>query len=223
MKLAWIAVGALALSGTAWAQQPPSEFEEEQKEERARERAEEVSEQAASKVESTTEEVAEIVYTERGMLGDGEEVRNTIVTDPIGVILGDGVNAQYYRPISPKVSAVIGGRFARTRLGEGGAATTAGATGGVDFFMLGENNEGLRIGPRIVGNVGTETIGENAVAGSIGAGGELGYNWIAESGVTAGVAGGVNALLGGSVNVDVEGFGEAGINPYGRINIGYSW
>ena len=38
--------------------------------------------------------------------------------------------------------------------------------------------------------LGNNTVGQNASFASIGIAGELGYNWIASNGITAGAAGG---------------------------------
>jgi hypothetical protein len=71
------------------------------------------------------------------------------------------------------------------------------AASGLDFFVLGQNNAGLRIGPRVEVAAGRERVsGSSTTFARMGLAGELGYNYIASNGVTALVAGG----LGGRVS-----------------------
>lgn len=158
----------------------------------------------------------------RGQLED-KVVNNTITTNPLGIVTGDGLNVEYARPISDKFSAVGDARLGRARLGDG-SVTNLGLGGGVDYFIIGSRNEGLRVGPRLELGLGgvTGTEGNNGAFGSLGAGGEVGYNWIASNGFTAGAAAGINGrLVGGGERT--QSFSNAVLGPYGKLNLGYSW
>ena len=153
------------------------------------------------------------------------EVRNTLTTDPLATVLGSGVNAQYERPFSPKLSGVAGASFGRLSAGDG-AVYRFGGTLGADYFAIGRDNEGLRIGPRVNVGVGRETIGSASTFASLGLDGELGYNWIARSGLTAGAAGGLGIVGATSSNQQtLFNRTEAGaaFDRYLKLNLGYSW
>lgn len=158
----------------------------------------------------------------RGTLGSGKEVGNSITIDPIGFFIGEGVNATYWRPVSPKVTLLGTVRYTRVDIRENGSATSAGVTLGGDYFMIGAHNEGFRIGPRVEAGVGGETFGESDVSGSLGLAGELGYNWIAANGITAGVGAGLRGRVAGST-LSGDRPSSAAFGPYGRLNLGYSW
>jgi hypothetical protein len=159
-----------------------------------------------------------------GALSSGKDVRNTLTTDPIATVTGDGLNLDYMHSLGNKFDWDLGGRFARTQLG-GAAATSFGVKGGVDYFIIGRHNEGLRIGPRVeLGLGGTSQAGAGSTLGSFAAGGELGYNWIASNGLTAGLAGGLRELVGGQpVSVAGAPSVASSFGPYGKLNLGYSW
>jgi hypothetical protein len=154
-----------------------------------------------------------------GLVGD-KFIKNTVTLDVAGVAFGDGINGQWVRSTTPKFSTVVGGNYSRTD-GVGGAITKFGAEVGLDYFVIGQHNEGLRIGPRVVGSVGVDTTGSSAGFADVGAGAELGYNFISRQGITAGAAAGWDLLfkgrLGGSSEGDIDG------HPYGKLNVGYSW
>lgn len=158
----------------------------------------------------------------RGTLGSGKEVGNSLTMDPIGLFIGEGINLTYWRPVSPKVTLLGAARYSRIDVRENGSTTSAGITVGGDYFMIGANNEGFRIGPRVEAGVGGETFGESDVSGSLGLGGELGYNWIAANGITAGLAAGLRGKVAGST-LSGDRPSTAAFGPYGRLNIGYSW
>jgi hypothetical protein len=157
---------------------------------------------------------------EMGKLTEDKDVRNTATIDVSGLVLGDGINGQFVHSNSEKVSTVVGGNYSRAS-GVGGAITKFGAELGVDYFVLGRRNEGLRVGPRVVASLGVDTTGGSAGFGDVGAGGEVGYNFITAEGLTAGAAAGWDLVfsgrLGGNTTGDVSG------NPYGKFNVGYSW
>ncbi|MDQ3266740.1 MAG: hypothetical protein M3Y59_24330 [Myxococcota bacterium] len=197
------------------------------------ERASEGAEEAGSGMAASIDEATDAVQGEpstfaRGSLEEGR-VNNTLTTNAFGYFTGTGLNATYQRPISDKFSAVGGASFSRTSQGAG-AATRFGLQAGVDYFILGQHNEGLRIGPRVETAFGGETAGENSAFGSLSAAAELGYNWISARGLTAGLGAGVAAGFGGTSD---NGTGEpksedvdnlnAGVLPYARLNVGFSW
>ena len=159
---------------------------------------------------------------ERGMLASGKEVRNSLTLNPVALFSGEGVNLTYWRPVSPKVTLVGGARYSRTDIRDNGAMTTFGVTAGADYFVIGQQNEGLRVGPRIDAGVGGQTFGETDVSGSLGLAGEVGYNWIASNGVTAGLSAGLRGRLAGST-LSGDRPSSASFGPYGRLNLGYSW
>lgn len=189
------------------------------------------AEKTGNVVSSSVAEAAQAVKgqparLDRGMLRDGGEVRHTVTTNPLGFFTGTGVNAAYQRPLSERFSVVAGGSFARANAGDG-AATRIGVLGGANYFLVGQNNEGLYVGPRAEVGLGRETSGQASSFGSFNAAGEVGYNWISSAGLTAGAGAGVRAGFGGSTDtaggegsVDVDGRRAA---PYMKIGLGYSW
>lgn len=164
------------------------------------------------------------VHLDKGELRSGNDVRDSLTTNPLGLFDGEGINLQWEKPFADKFSWLVGGRYARAVAG-GGSVTAFGAQGGIDWFMIGRRNEGLFLGPRVNLGAGTGTVGPTTLLGNIGAAGELGYDWIASNGITAGLASGVNVNLGGGLDTQNVGAsrGLASATPYGRLNIGYSW
>jgi len=154
-----------------------------------------------------------------GTLSDGREVRSTLTTSATGLFTGQGLNATYERSLMNKVSGLLGANFSRTRAADG-AVMAFGAVAGVDWFPIGRHNEGLRLGPRVNVDLGTETIGESTTFAAIGIAGEAGYNWIATNGITAGVAAGIRGEWGGITKEEIF---DGGWSPYGTLNVGYSW
>jgi hypothetical protein len=153
-----------------------------------------------------------------GELRDGREVKNTVTTSATGLFLGQGANATWWRSFTDKFSGNVGASFSRTRGGDG-ALTVFDAQVGADWFLIGHHNEGLRLGPRVDLALGSNTVGEDDSFASIGISGELGYNWIASNGITAGGAAGLRGQTGSQIN----GFGTGSWYPYGTVNVGYSW
>jgi len=163
-----------------------------------------------------------------GEVRDGKIVHNTITTDPLGTALGSGLNAEYSRGVGSKFAVVGGARFARTYAAED-FVTNFGVRLGADYFILGRNNEGLRIGPRADLSLGNVSGGGQLLQSSngtafrdLGLGGELGYNWIAVNGITAGAAAGLMGHTASATTNDVRIAGGS-FGPYGKINLGYSW
>ena len=210
-KYTWIPAGLMLLGGAALAQAAVDP-----------DRDTAATEAAAEVGQSYDEGKAAIKGYESplvmGELRDGRMVRNTLTTSATGLFLGQGVNAAFQRSFSEKFSGVLGANFSRTRA-VGGALTNFGAMAGVDWFIIGQHNEGLRLGPRLDVGLGSDTVGDNQTFASIGIAGELGYNWIATNGITAGASAGLHGQRGGVTN----GLGTGTWFPYGSVNVGYSW
>jgi len=201
---------------------------------KAEQKTEEVADRSAGRAEAVGSGVAsslgeakdavkgEPSQLERGQLED-HDVRNTVTISPFGMLTGSGLNFLYARPFSDRLSWVAGGNWARTALSDG-AATTLGLTGGVDYFLIGSRNEGLRIGPRLELALGRNSIGANSGFGQVALAGELGYNWISSKGLTAEAGVGLRGAASASTAADVnKGNVEGDFNPYGKLGIGYSW
>jgi hypothetical protein len=150
-------------------------------------------------------------------------VLNTVTTNPIGILTGEGLNAEFERPVAGKVSWMAGARYAQTSVANG-SATNFGAEGGVDYFLVGQNNEGLRIGPRVELGFSRENVAGETLDGRLAAAGELGYNYIAPRGLTGSAAVGLGGQLFGSSATNAQGFlGTGAFAPYAKLGLGYSW
>jgi hypothetical protein len=149
----------------------------------------------------------------------------TLVTNPIGWFSGLGVNAELFGALEalPKISWAVGGRYSQADVSNG-TATTFGAMGGVDWFIIGRNNEGLRLGPRVEVAAGREEIQGDTTFARMGFGGEVGYNFIASNGLTGLVAGGVGGRVAGDEqNDDFASFVGGEFGPYLKLGLGFSW
>jgi hypothetical protein len=154
----------------------------------------------------------------------GGPVGYTLVTNPVGWFSGLGVNAELSHPIDPRFSWVLGARYSATDVANG-TASTFGVMGGVDLFVLGQNNAGLRIGPRMELAAGRERVSDSSTTfARLGLAGEVGYNYIASNGVTATVAGGVGGRVAGdSQNESFASFVGGEFGPYLKLGLGWSW
>jgi hypothetical protein len=156
----------------------------------------------------------------------GGPVGYTLVSDPVGYFNGLGANAELYGAIrdAPKFSWVAGARYSQTDVSTG-TASTFGALGGVDWYIVGRNNEGLRVGPRLEVAAGREDIqGGDTDFARMGLGGEVGYNFIATNGITGVIGGGIGGRIAGDEqNEDFESFVGGEFGPYARIGLGFSW
>jgi hypothetical protein len=161
-----------------------------------------------------------------GMRRGGRPVGYTIITNPIGWFNGLGVNAEVFGAFmdAPKFSWIGGARYSQTDVSNGNAKTF-GALAGADWFIIGRNNEGLRLGPRVEVAAGRESVGTgSSTFARMGLGGEVGYNFIATNGITGLVAGGVGGRVAGdSQNEDFESFVGGEFGPYAKIGFGFSW
>jgi hypothetical protein len=153
----------------------------------------------------------------------GGPVRNTLTTNPIGWFNGTGMNLELMRVLDRKFAWTVGGRYSSTDATNGSVASF-GAGAGVDVFLIGQNNEGLRLGPRLSGDIGRETFQGTTTFARLGGSGELGYSFIATNGVTGQLGGGYGLRLAGDKNDVFDNTftgGESG--PYVKLNLGYSW
>jgi hypothetical protein len=152
-------------------------------------------------------------------------VSYSLVTNPVGWFNGLGVNAELFGAIkpAPKFSWSAGARYSQTDASNG-EATTFGAMGGVDWFIIGQNNEGLRVGPRLEVAAGREEFEGDTTFARLGLGGEVGYNFVATNGVTGLVAGGLGGRVAGDEeNEDFASFVGGEFGPYLKFGLGYSW
>jgi hypothetical protein len=183
----------------------------------------ETAQSVSSAVQGAAQDVRQQIgqVQDRGLQGAGMR-RNTLVTDAIGSVTGEGLNAEYQRPLSDKISGVVGGHFSRTNT-VGGSATAFGASVGADYFLLGGYNQGLRIGPRAGLDFGGVSDNQDTnIDTRLGLGAELGYNWTGSSGLSAQLAGGLGGRVGGSVGGLDDRFG-GDFGPYVKANVGWSW
>jgi hypothetical protein len=159
-----------------------------------------------------------------GYRAGGGPITSTLVTNPVGWFDGLGVNAEFHRSFEPKFSWVGGARYANTDVSNG-TASTFGAMAGVDWYVLGRNNEGLRVGPRVEVAAGREDIaGEDTTFARMGLGGEIGYNFVASNGLTALVAGGLGGRVAGDEqNEDFASFVGGEFGPFLKLGLGYSF
>jgi hypothetical protein len=149
----------------------------------------------------------------------------TLVTNPVGWFNGLGVNAELFGSFedAPKFSWSTGARFSQTDATNGNVQTF-GAMGGVDWFIIGRNNEGLRVGPRLEVAAGREEFQGDTTFARMGLGGEVGYNFIASNGLTGLVAGGLGGRVAGDdENEDFASFVGGEFGPYLKLGLGFSW
>lgn len=158
-----------------------------------------------------------------GFRRSGGAVRSTLITNPVGWFNGLGMNAELFRSFEPRLSWVAGARYSNTDA-TNGTASTFGLLGGVDLFLLGRNNEGLRIGPRVELAAGRENFQGSTTFARLGMAGEVGYNFIASNGVTGLLAGGLGGRVAGDEkNQDFSSFVGGDFGPYLKFGLGYSW
>jgi len=212
-KYTWIPAGLMLLGGAALAQAAVDPDPG----------ASSAAVRATDDVNQSVQEGKEAIRGDRsvlamGELRDGRDVKNTLTTSATGLFLGSGLNAAWERSFTEKFSGILGANFSRTRAADG-ALTELAAMVGVDWFIIGQYNEGLRLGPRLDVGYGRDTVGTNDSFGTVGVAGELGYNWIASNGITAGLGAGLHGQTGSKIN----GLGTGTWFPYGSVNVGYSW
>jgi hypothetical protein len=150
---------------------------------------------------------------------------NMLTTNPVGWFNGIGVNATYSRALErfDKISWVGQARYSRTS-GSNGNVTAFGLGGGADYYLMGRNNEGLRIGPRLSTSFGSEDFGGETSFGMVGLSGEIGYNFVATNGLAASAYGGFGGRVAGDdQNEEWEDFTGGEFGPYVGLGLGYAW
>jgi hypothetical protein len=157
-----------------------------------------------------------------GMRSSGRPVGYTLITNPVGWFTGLGINAEVFGAINPKFSWVGGARYSRTD-STSGAVDTFGLEGGADWFLIGQHNEGLRVGPRLELAFGRDPSQSSANFGWLGLSGEAGYNFIATNGITGTVAVGLGGRIAGHKREDFSSFTGGEFGAYAKLGIGYSW
>jgi len=162
-----------------------------------------------------------------GLRGGGRPVNYLLVTNPVGWFDGLGVNAELWGALggAPMFSWVGGVRYSGTDTSNG-SATTFGLEAGFDWFIYGQHNEGLRLGPRVEFAAGRQhlTGGNSTTFGRMGLGGELGYNFIATNGISGLAAVGLGGRVAGdSSNENFASFVGGEFGPYAKIGIGFGW
>jgi hypothetical protein len=148
---------------------------------------------------------------------------NLLSSDLLGAVTGDGINAEYSRAYEDRLSLVGRIRYSRTNA-SGRAATNIGIGAGFDYFLLGGENQGLRVGPRLEGSFGSlSTVGETNGYGRLALLGEVGYNLVSNGGLTGVLAAGFDLRVAGEQGTDV-GFNASGnFSPYVRLGVGWAW
>lgn len=153
----------------------------------------------------------------------------SLYTNPIGWFTGLGVNAQMFGAIdsAPKFSWVTGLRYANADT-TNGSASTFGAMAGADWYILGGNNKGMRLGPRLEVAAGRERFGsgddDTTTFARLGLSGEFGYNFLATNGVSGNAAVGLGGRVAGdSENENFASFVGGDFGPYVSVGLGYSW
>jgi hypothetical protein len=158
----------------------------------------------------------------RGMHRSGQPFESTVSTNPVGWFTGIGVNAEVLRSFRPDLSWIAGAHYTQTNATERNLYTL-GFVGGLDWFVLGQHNEGLRIGPRLDFSFGREVSTESTTSSRLGVAGEVGYNFIATNGITGQAAFGLGGRLAGDENEELSASAGGEFGPYVKLGVGYSW
>lgn len=153
----------------------------------------------------------------------GGPVGYTLITNPFGWFTGVGVNAELHRAFDPKFSWVAGARYSATDASNG-TAKTFGGMAGIDWYVVGRNNEGFHIGPRAEIAAGREEFQNSSTFARLGLSGEAGYSFIATNGLTGMLAVGLGGRVAGDdQNEDFASFVGGEFGPYLKAAFGFSW
>jgi hypothetical protein len=161
----------------------------------------------------------------RGMTGmrrSGLPFNTTVITNPVGWFNGLGVNAEVLRSFLPAFSWAAGAHYSQSAATDS-TLYTLGVLGGADWFILGRNNEGLRVGPRLDLSFGREDSTDTDTRGRLGLAGELGYNFIATNGISGQAAFGVGGRVAGDKNDELSSAAGGEFGPYVKLGVGFSW
>jgi len=157
-----------------------------------------------------------------GMQRSGQPYSWTLVTNPVGWFTGQGVNAEIWRQFQSRFAFIGGAHYSQTAASER-TVYTLGFLAGTDFFILGKNNEGLRLGPRLDFSFGRDNSTNNDTTKRLGLAGELGYNFIASNGITGQAAFGLGGRVAGDKNNELSSAVGGEFGPYVKLGLGYSW
>jgi hypothetical protein len=163
--------------------------------------------------------------TPRTMMGfrrNGQPFQNTVTTNTIGWFTGGiGINADYTRSFEEKFSWTAGASYNQAAVSSANVYNM-GFDGGADWYIIGRNNAGLRLGPRFDVSFGRETAGAG-VTSRLGITGELGYNFLASNGITGSGAFGLGGRVAGTANDQLSSGAGGEFGPYVKLNVGFSW
>jgi hypothetical protein len=147
----------------------------------------------------------------------------TLITDIVGTFAGQGLNVEYQRPLSERISGVVGANYSRST-STTGSLTNFGGEVGLDYFPFSEvAGAGFRVGPRAALQMGQQSMDKSRFFTDFGLGGELGYNWVGSSGLSLQVAGGLGGKVGGALTSGLDTRLGGDFGPYGKVNVGWSW
>jgi hypothetical protein len=161
----------------------------------------------------------------KGMMGmqrSGQPFSTTVSTNPVGWFTGIGVNADLARSFEPQFSWIGGAHYSQSAA-TSNSLYTLGFLGGIDWFIIGQHNEGLRVGPRADFSFGRETSGSSSTSSRLGITGEVGYNFIASNGITGQAAFGLGGRVTGDKNTELSSGAGGEFGPYVKLGVGYSW
>jgi hypothetical protein len=183
--------------------------------------------QAGTGVRAAFEQAASELTSPRRGQAMGMRARGpvgfTLMTNPFGWFTGVGVNAELHRSFDPKFSWVAGARYSQTDASNG-TAKTFGGMAGIDWYLVGRNNEGFHIGPRAEIAAGREEFQNSSTFARLGLSGEAGYSFIATNGITGMLAVGLGGRVAGDEqNEDFASFVGGEFGPYLKAALGFSW
>jgi hypothetical protein len=160
--------------------------------------------------------------TPMGFRRGGQPFQNTVSTNTIGWFTGGiGINAEYMRSFEEKFSWTAGAAYNQAAVSSANVYNL-GFLGGADYFIIGRNNAGLRLGPRLDVSFGRQTAGAGVTA-RLGLTGEVGYNFLASNGITGSGAFGLGGRIAGNSNDQLSSGAGGEFGPYVKLNVGFSW
>jgi hypothetical protein len=186
--------------------------------------------------------------SELGVVRGDKDVRNTL---SLSAVTGPGFGLELDRTIRDHLS-IFGGLGMNSLPVAGGNARLYGVSAGVNYFVWGRRNEGVRIGSRLVGEVGrlSQTQAQPVNADNSrweddrypryaqfarqpnDAGNQT---WASVLGITAeagyswisrrGLTAGLSTGLRFNAlgGFDTSGISGTHVRPFGSVNVGYSW
>jgi hypothetical protein len=162
--------------------------------------------------------------TPRGLMGyrrNGEPFQNTVSTNVVGWFTGVGVNAELTHSFMREFSWIGGAHYSQSAA-TSNSIYTLGFGAGADWFIIGRNNAGLRVGPRLDYSFGREEAG-GPTKSRLGLTGEVGYNFLASNGITGSAAFGLGGRIAGDANSQLSSGAGGEFGPYVKLQAGFSW